>query len=129
MVTKIVQCYYSKNWQCYLSCDQWTVPRWSSHHQILFSGWFPCQLRDQLFASQWVVLQGHLIFGSATACSFRYACFLVGKWLLFLHSFKPPFSFSTWKTAFFGRSLFSNFLLREVLHWGIFLYFHLVLSF
>ena len=23
MVTKIVQCYYSKNWQCYLSCDQW----------------------------------------------------------------------------------------------------------
>ena len=71
-VTKIGQCYYSKNWHCYLSCDQWTVPWWNSHHQILFSGRFSCQLSHQFFALQWVILQRHLIFGSVSACSFCY---------------------------------------------------------
>ena len=121
MDTNIGQCYYSKNWQCCLSCNQWTVPRWSSYHQILFSGWFPCQLGHQLFASQWVTLQGHLIFGSISACSFCYMLtFLLGKGFYFyiLQSLLFPLQFG--KQISLVVPYFLIVFWSEVVHWGIF---------
>ena len=58
-----------------------------------------------------------------------YAYFLVRKRVLSLHSAKPPFSSSIWKTVFFGRSVFFNCLLKRSRTLRYILYFHSDLSF